>query len=132
MLSKINILALPIFLMLCAWGIWYRKKGIEIFPGGHRVSNVLVVLAAIGAWLYTGYWTLDSVTRVLGFPFTAAVYEWHDGKWFDYVGRITIPALATNFLFWLLLIRLPLTWSIQRKKRPKGHASPGPIPANKR
>lgn len=115
MLSKINIAALPIFLALCAWVIWYRRKGIEICPRRHRALNILVVSAAIGAWLYTGYWSFDSVTRVLGFPFTAAIYEYHDGKWFDYVGHITIPALIANFLFWLLLFRLPLTSYLQRK-----------------
>ncbi len=115
MLTKINISALPIFLMLLAWAIWYRRNGIEIFPRRCRALNILVIFAAIGAWNYTCYWSLDSVTRVLGFPFTAAIYELHDGKWFDYVGHITIPALIANFLFWLLLFRLPLTSYLQRK-----------------
>ena len=115
MLPKINIAALPIFLMLCVWVIWYRKKGIEIFPRRYRILNILVVFAAAGAWLYTGYWSLDSATRVVGFPFTAAIFELHDGKWFDYVGHITMPALIANFLFWLLLFRLPLTWFFQRR-----------------
>jgi hypothetical protein len=83
MLTKMNISALPIFLILLAWAIWNRTKEIEIFPSQCRGLNIFVIFAAIGAWVFSCYWTLDSVTRVIGLPFTAAVYELHDGKWFD-------------------------------------------------
>lgn len=94
-------------------GISLRNKS----RAGWWVRNGLPCVLAAGAWWGSGLWELNPNTRVVGFPFTAGVLELHDGRWFDYVGPITAPAMIGNFLFWFLLSRLPILWWLRQRVR---------------
>jgi hypothetical protein len=110
MLNNLNIIALPIFCTMVCGAVWLRMHYKKSSPSSSRVSGIAVTVVGVCAWMVTSYWTMNPTTRVLGFPFTAAIYELHDGLWVDYVGTITMPALIANFMFWLLVFRLPLMW----------------------
>jgi hypothetical protein len=110
MLNNLNIIALPIFCTMVCGAVWLRMHYKKSSPSSSRVSGIAVTVVGVCAWMVTSYWTMNPTTRVLGFPFTAAIYELHYWLWVDYVGTITMPALIANFMFWLLVFRLPLMW----------------------
>ena len=110
MIKLLNVIALLVFVTMIIVTIWLRSKAAKQRPALSRLPGIVMVALSAGMWGLTFQWHLDSATRVVGFPFTAAVFELHGGRWVDYVGIITLPAMAANFMFWVLLFRLPLMW----------------------
>lgn len=110
MLNWLNLTALLVFIALIWATIWFRLKAKAQTPKPSRMPGIFLAVLGMCAWALTFQWYLDSSTRVIGFPFTAAIFKLHDGLWADFVGVITIPAMVANLVFWVLLLRLPLTW----------------------
>ena len=110
MLNWLNLIVLPVFVALISADIWFRRKTKTRSELRSRMVGVISTVLGLGVWALVLQWHLNSTTRVVGFPFTAAVFELHDGRWDDYVGVITLPAMLANLVFWLLLIRVPLMW----------------------
>jgi hypothetical protein len=110
MLNWLNLIVLPVFVALISAAIWFRRKTKTRSELRSRMVGVISTVLGLGVWALALQWHLNSTTRVVGFPFTAAVFELHDGSWDDYVGVITLPAMLANLVFWLLLIRIPLMW----------------------
>lgn len=122
MLNQLNLLALLAFAVLIVVAVWLRRKIKSRSQEWSRMSGIVVTVLSLATWALTFQWHLDSQTRVVGFPFTAAVFELHDGRWVDYVGAITLPAMAANLVFWVLLFRLPLMWLRFIRSRPQQSA----------
>jgi hypothetical protein len=99
-----------------------------------RSMRLMAAVAGLGAMAFTAWWVFDPGTRVLGFPFTAAVFELHDGIGYDHVGAVTIPAMIANVILWALVPQLPITLLALllalRKARAEEH-SQHPAPANR-
>ena len=75
---------------------------------------------ALGCSLW-GYTAQSSPTlKTIGFPFLAGVFELHDGRWEDYVGAITLPAVIGNFAVGMVtphLILAIVVWACLKGRR---------------
>ena len=121
MLNWVNLIALVVLTgSLCLEAIYLRQEQRYRLVRHERVFRFLfgaigVIIMAVTAW-----WEYDPETRVLGFPFTSAIFELHDGIWYDHVGVVTVPALIANLVFWLFVPQMPITLMALRKTRKKG------------
>lgn len=69
------------------------------------------------------FYPLDERTRVFGFPFASFVLQWNGNGWVDFVGPLTMPAAALNFVVALLLphvlVKLPwISKAVHRSQAP--------------
>lgn len=119
MINWLNMIALLVLGAMIGAVVWFRWKAGRRPRASSRVPDIVIAVLSVGAWVVSFQWHLDTATRVVGFPFTAAMYELHDGRWVDYVGAITLPAMAANLVFWVLLFRLPLLWLRYTRKEPQ-------------
>jgi hypothetical protein len=97
---------------------WKQKRRYRLIRY-ERSMRLLATATGLGAMVFTASWPLDPETRILGFPFTSAVFELHGGIWVDYAGAVTIPAMIANVIFWALLPQLPITFLALREARKK-------------
>ena len=85
------------------------------------VAELCVAVGGVmlGCTLF-GYTAFASATvKTVGFPFLAAVFECHDGRWADYVGAITLPAGVGNFAVGVLtphVVLAAIAWALLRKR----------------
>lgn len=119
MLNHLNIIALVVFIVMISAFVCFQRKTKDLSQAPSRVLSIAAIILSISVWVLTFQWHLDSTTRVVGFPFTAAVFEFHDGMWVDYVGAITLPAMIANLVFWVLLFGLPLIGYRYIKRKPQ-------------
>lgn len=110
MLNWLNLISLLAFISMISAAIWFRHKAATRSLPSSWLPSIVLTVVSVTAWVLTFQWRLDAITRVVGFPFTAAIFELHDGKWVDFVGTLTLPAMAANLVFWVLLLRVPLMW----------------------
>lgn len=105
---------------------WIRRKAPRCRAAASYLPDIVITVLGItaGAWGCACVWHSDTQTRILGVPFTAGVFEWHDGQWIDHVGSVTPFACAGNLIFWVLLFRLPLLWYTSAARRTQTPASP--------
>jgi len=120
MLNWLNLAGL----LVLAGSVWleltYRRQKDRYRLVRYEWSmRVMAAAAGLGVMASTAWWQYDAETRVLGFPCTSAVFELHDGIWYDHVGAVTIPALIANAVLWTLVPQLPITLLALRK----AHAS---------
>ena len=123
MLNWLNLVAL----LPLAGSVWvetaYRKQKQRYrLVRYERSMRLMAAAAGLGAMTFTAWWQFDPETRVLGFPFTSAVFELHDGIWYDYLGAVTIPAMIANVILWALVPQLPITLLALRKARAKEYS----------
>ena len=64
-------------------------------------------------------WPYDINTKIVGFPFPAAVFqrESESSHWQDYVGPLTAVFMCLNALFWMLIPHLALYFHHFRQRR---------------
>jgi len=82
-------------------------RGSECMPaalGQHQLWRLCMRLALAAVSLICCY-PSDGRYIVLGFPFTAAVFEPRGDRLIDFVGPATLPAIAANPMFFQLLPR---------------------------
>jgi hypothetical protein len=104
-----------------AWGLIaarsaFRKRSVIVLARGLRVYPLFVAAGVIlaSASFFVQY-PYDAVTRVYGFPFVSAIFEFHDGQWQDFVGPTTVPAVVGNAVFFFLLPHIIFDLIIRRK-----------------
>lgn len=81
------------------------------------VLNIVgLALAAASMFMI---WPYDTNTKIVGFPFPAAVFqrESETSQWQDYVGPMTSVFVCLNALFWLLIPHLPLQFHNLKQHR---------------
>jgi hypothetical protein len=129
MLNWLNLVAL-LLLTGSVWGETAYRKQKQRYHLVRYERSMRLMAAASGlcAMAFTAWWEFDPETRVLGFPFTAAVFELHEGIWYDHVGAVTIPAMIANVILWALIPQLPITLLALRKARAREHSEhPAPV-----
>ena len=121
-MSIITFLGISV-LTLGGFAAWFLKRCFQEGKLGRtwRFAEAAVLIVGVGlgiaAVAHSRYPTAD--TRLLGFPFLAAVFERSpSGGWADFFGLVTFPATIGNFLVGLLLPHLPfalVAWLCIRK-----------------
>lgn len=95
--------------------VLYRACDREEFTKPWVAAEVFVLIAgvALGSALFKLELLVNPSLRTLGFPFVAGVFELHDGLWVDYVGPLTIPTCALNFLVGVMVAHIPFALALQ-------------------
>jgi len=78
----------------------FRHRGLITLSNRIRAYPLIVatgVLLACGS-IFISY-PYNEVTRIYGFPFVSAIFEFHGGKWEDFVGPTTGAAVIGNIAF---------------------------------
>jgi hypothetical protein len=86
------------------------------------VAEICVAVGgvALGSTLFGFTVYASPSVKTVGFPFLAAVFELHDGRWADYVGPLTLPAALGNFAVGVLtpqLILAAVLWAYLRGRQ---------------
>lgn len=83
-----------------------------------RVQGLPLAAGLLLAGIFAGVpYPIAEGARVQGFPIPGAAFEKHDGRWMDFVGVMTMPALFADAAFGLLLPQIILAWRIKRQGR---------------
>ena len=110
-------------LVLLGAEVWAAKANRRHFQARSRRQRVTfwACMSAVGILLafvslFAGY-HLRSDVRVLGVPFLYAAWEFHEGKWLDFTGPLTLPALLGNSVVAFLLPQLIAAGAVVIRRR---------------
>jgi len=63
-----------------------------------QLALLITIGVALGCATYFISYYESPTLRIIGAPFPAAAFQLENGRWYDYVGWITAPAMFLNFL----------------------------------
>jgi hypothetical protein len=103
----VMLLGLGGLLLLAAevWALLSRRR--RLLKGDRQTRAMLLAQGLLGlvlgvSSLFASY-PLSSTVRVFGVPFITAIWQFERGRWYDYVGGLSVFTLPGNFIVALLL-----------------------------
>lgn len=110
-----------IALVLNFWKSYYAKKKIiskMIFPITLCLGVPLLIIATFIIYPFS------DTLKICGFPFAAAAFQYENGQWIDYVGRLTGFYTFLNCSIFFLIPQLVLFPIIKWKEKHNLHNQP--------
>jgi hypothetical protein len=98
-----------LFLGIEIWATRANRQRFLTRPRRQRIAFWICMSVAGIALVYVsliGQYDLRPNLRIFGIPFMSAVWEFERGKWIDFTGPLTLPALMGNAAVAFLLPQL--------------------------